>query len=68
MAPTNAAVANIDPATMVSVTRNPVLLKQIVRYHILTSYMVSPSLLSAGTVNTLEGQPMTVTSDAGVSI
>ncbi|XP_045206845.2 periostin-like [Mercenaria mercenaria] len=62
MAPTNNAVASIDPTTMVSVTRSPVLLKQIVRYHIIDKYEVIPSLISAGQVDTSEGQPITVTS------
>ncbi|XP_045204881.2 periostin-like [Mercenaria mercenaria] len=62
MAPTNHAVANIDSDIMVALTRNPVLLKQVVRYHILDKYEVIPSLISAGQVDTSEGQPIKVTS------
>lgn len=65
LAPTNNAVANIDPAIMVAGTRNKVLLAQIVRYHILSAYKVTPALINDGKENTIEGQPITISTDAG---
>ncbi|XP_060565289.1 periostin-like [Ruditapes philippinarum] len=62
MAPTNAAVAAIDPDTMASVIKSSVLLQQIVKYHIINKYEVIPALISAGSVETMEGQSITVTS------
>lgn len=61
LAPTNAAIAALDADLMQALGQEPVLLKQIVQYHIIPDYSVLPELARLGTVNSLEGQPITFT-------
>lgn len=68
MAPTNEAIANIDPDLLAALGREPVLLKQIVQYHIIPDYTVLPELAMQGSVASLEGQPITFSGSGGVSI
>ena len=67
LAPTNDAIASLDAATMTALTREPVLLKQIIQYHIIPEYAVLPELANIGSIASLEGQPITFSGSGGVS-
>lgn len=67
LAPTNAAVASIDANTMATLAHNNQLTKQIVQYHIINSYNIVPSMLSAGSLLTSLGQPVNAAKSPSVS-
>ncbi|KAL4229924.1 hypothetical protein ACF0H5_010315 [Mactra antiquata] len=60
LAPTNAAIAQIDPNLLSTLNYNDMLMKQVLKYHIVNSYQITPSLVSDGTVLTSIGQPLTI--------
>ncbi|KAL4229925.1 hypothetical protein ACF0H5_010316 [Mactra antiquata] len=64
LAPSNSAVASVDANFMSTLGRNSLLLKQVLRYHIVDAYEVIPSLTSQGTVMTSLGQPLDVAKTA----
>jgi len=44
------------------------LVKQVIQYHIISDYAVLPELVTAGEVQSLEGQPIKITGPVSVSI
>lgn len=66
LAPTNAAIGALDADLLQALGQQPVLLKQIVQYHIIPDYNVLPELARLGTVSSLEGQPITFTGTPAV--
>ena len=68
LAPTNAAITNLGPDIMTALSHEPVLLKQVVQYHIIPDFSVLPELALKGSVTTLEGQAITFTGSGAVSV
>lgn len=68
LAPTNNAINSVDADLLTAMGREPVLLKQIVQYHLIPDYNVLPELTLLGTVTSLEGQPITFSGSGAVNI
>ena len=63
-APTNAAFAKIDPATLQGILGDKEKLTKILTYHVLGSKVTSSDLQPTQTVATVEGSDVTITADA----
>ena len=59
LAPSDAAFAKLDPATLDKLERQPDLLRDVLRYHVVAK-KISAKDVSAGKVSTLEGSTVTL--------
>jgi uncharacterized surface protein with fasciclin (FAS1) repeats len=66
-APTNDAFAKLDKATLSDLLKpeNKPALTQVLTYHVVPGRLTAADLLKAGTVTTLQGQPVTISYAAG---
>lgn len=60
-APTDSAFAQVPAANLQAVLQNPTLLKEVITYHVIPGSYTTAQLVSMGTVNSQEGEPLTFT-------
>jgi uncharacterized surface protein with fasciclin (FAS1) repeats len=65
MAPTDAAFAKMDPATLQRFTDNPDVLKSLLEYHLVASRL-TPKDVTAGSVISVEGSSLALQSTTGL--
>lgn len=67
-APTNAAFANLDPATLNNIISTPSLLTALLQYHVVSGYVTSDQLTNGDVPTLLSGQSIAVNVDSGVTL
>ena len=65
IAPTDAAFAKMDATTLQRFTDNPEALKSLLEYHLIAS-RITPKDVSAGSVVSVEGSPLTLRATSGL--
>ena len=65
IAPTDAAFAKMDATTLQRFTDNPEALKSLLEYHLIAS-RITPKDVSAGSVVSVEGSPLTLLATSGL--
>lgn len=66
LAPRNAAIRNLDPDILAALAREPALVQQVVKFHIIHDYLVLPELFKSEWVSSMEGQPIHFTGSISV--
>ena len=64
-APSDQAFASLPPATLQALLANPATLGKILSYHVAEGSLTATNLSSATSIPTLEGQPITVSTNGG---
>jgi len=64
-APTNAAFAKVDPATLSSLQSNPAQLASVLKYHVVPEFVLIPTITGATKKMTLDGRELDIARSGG---
>ena len=67
-APTDEAFAKLPPGTVESLLKDPPALKKILLYHVVPGRILAAQVLAAGTLPTVNGQPLTISNTSGPKV